>query len=109
MNYEQIDMGAYQLHVIKTNKFKTITVEVNFRREVKKEEVTIRNLLKSVLLNTTKNFKTERELIKETENLYDLKLISSNVRIGNYSNLSFKIRFLNEKYTEPSMNEYSIE
>lgn len=108
MNYKQIDMGAYQLHVIKTNRFKTITVEVNFRREVKKEEITIRNLLKSVLLNTTKDFKTERELIKETENLYDLKLISSNTRIGNYTNLSFKIRFLNEIYTEKSMNEYSI-
>lgn len=108
MNYEQIDMGAYQLHVIQTKKFKTVTVEVNFRREVAKNEITTRNLLKSVLLNTNKNFKTERELIKETENLYDLKLISSNTRIGNYTNLSFKIRFLNEKYTEESMNEYSI-
>lgn len=108
MNYEQIDMGSYHLHVIKTTKFKTVTVEVNFRREIKKEEITIRNLLKTVLLSTNQNYKSERELIKETENLYDLKLISANTRIGNYSNLSFKIRFLNEKYTEPSMNEYSI-
>lgn len=108
MNYEQFDMGAYHLHIIKTKKFKTITVEVNFRREVKKEEITIRNLLKTVLLSTNQNFKTERELIKETENLYDLKLISANTRIGNYSNLAFKIRFLNEKYTEESMDEYSI-
>lgn len=108
MKDEQFDMGSYRLHCIKTKKFKTITVEVNFRRYLKKEEITIRNLLKAVLLNTNQNFKTEREFIKETENLYDLKLISSNMRIGNYSNLSFKIRFLNEKYTEESMNEYSI-
>lgn len=108
MNYEQIDMGSYHLHVIQTKKFKTITREVNFRREIQKKEITIRNLLKAVLLNTTKNFPTERELIKETENLYDLKLVSSNMRIGNYSNLSFKIRFLNEKYTEKELNEYSI-
>jgi predicted Zn-dependent peptidase len=101
-------MGAYNLHIIKTTKFKTITVEVNFREKFDKKNITIRNLLKTVLLNTTKNFPTERELIKETENLYDLKLISSNMRIGNYSNLSFKTRFLNEKYTEKSMNEYSI-
>ena len=108
MDYKQYDMGSYHLHFIKTNKFKTITVEVNFRRKVIKEEITIRNLLKAVLLTTTKNLKNERELIKETENLYDLKLISSNMRIGSCSNLSFKIRFLNEKYTEESMNEYSI-
>ena len=108
MNYEKVDMGSYHLHLIKTKKFKTITVEVNFRRKVKKEEITIRNLLKSVLFSTNKNFKTERDLIKETENLYDLKLISSNMRVGAYSNLSFKIRFLNENFTEESMNEYSI-
>ena len=49
MNYEQIDMNSYRLHIIKTTNFKTITVEVNFRREAKKDEVTIRNLLKTVL------------------------------------------------------------
>ena len=108
MDYEKINMGSYQLHIIKTKKFKTITVEVNFRRKINKEEITIRNLLKTVLLSTNQKFKSERDLIKETENLYDLKLISANTRIGNYSNLSFKVRFLNDKYTEEYMNEYSI-
>ena len=105
MNYEQINMGSYNLHIIKTKKFKTITVEVNFRRKLKKEEITIRNILKSVLLSTNNTFKKELDLIRETENLYDLKLISSNMRIGNYSNLSFKVRFLNETYTEESKKE----
>ena len=108
MKYEQINMGSYNLHIINTSKFKTVTVEVNFRRKLSEKEITIRNLLKSVLLTSNNNYKSELELIRETENLYDLKLLSSNMRIGNYSNLSFKVRFLNEKYTEESMNEYSI-
>jgi len=108
MKYEQINMGSYNLHIIKTKKFKTITFEVNFRRKLDSKEITIRNLLKSVLLTSNNNFRSELELIRETENLYDLKLLSSNMRIGNYSNLSFRVRFLNEKYTEESMNEYSI-
>ena len=108
MEYKKIDMGAYNLHLINTNKFKTITMEINFREKITKDNITKRNLLKAVLLNSNKSFPKERDLIKETENLYDLKLLSSNTRIGNYSNLSFKIRFLNEKYTEESMNEYSI-
>ena len=108
MNYECINMGAYNLHPIMTKKFKTITVEVNFREKLKEDNITKRNLLKTILINTNKNYKTERELITETENLYDLKLLSSNMRLGNYSNLSFKIRFLNEKYTEEFMNRYSI-
>ncbi|MEE3342912.1 MAG: pitrilysin family protein [Bacilli bacterium] len=109
MHYKRIDMGAYNLHIIKTTKFKTITVEVNFREKANPNNIALRNILKSILLNSNKKYPTERELIKETENLYDLKLISSNIRIGNYSNLSFKIRFLNEKYTEKNMNKYSIE
>ena len=108
MDYEKINMGAYNLHLIKTTKFKTITVEVNFREKLIKENITKRNLLKSILLNTTKKYQTEKDLIKETENLYDLKLLSSNMRIGNYSNLSFEIKFLNEKYTEENMNNYSL-
>lgn len=108
MEYKKIDMGAYNLHLINTNKFKTITMEINFRERITKENITKRNLLKAVLLNSNKSFPKERDLIKETENLYDLKLLSSNTRIGNYSNLSFKIRFLNDKYTEENMNEYSI-
>ncbi len=109
MNYERFNMGAYNLHIINTKKFKTITVEVNFREKVNSKNITMRNILKTVLLNTNGLYKTERELIKETENLYDLKLISSNTRIGEYSNLSFKIRFLNEKYTEKDMNKSSID
>lgn len=108
MNYECINMGAYNLHIINTKKFKTITMEVDFRRNIVKEDITKRNLLKSILLYSTQEYPNERELIKQTENLYDLKIISSNVRIGNYSNLGFKIKFLNEKYTSPGMNKESI-
>lgn len=109
MNYEQINMGAYNLHLIKTKKFKTITIDVNFRREISKEEITSRALLKEVLLNSTKRYPTERQLIIQSENLYDLKLISSSARLGNYTNLSFKTRFLNETYSEPGFTKKSIE
>jgi len=108
MNYTCYDMNAYNLHVINTDKFKTITVGVAFRRKIKKEEITIRNLLKELLLNSSYNYPTEKSLIIETENLYDLKLLASNYRIGNYSIMTVKSRFLNEKYTEEGMNEESI-
>jgi len=108
MDYEYINMGAYNLHIINTKKFKTITMEVDFRRNIIKEDITKRNLLKSVLLHSTKEYPLERDLIKQTENLYDLKIVSSNVRIGNFSNLGFKVKFLNEKYTEFGMNKESI-
>lgn len=108
MKYTNYDMNAYKLHIIKTDKFKTITVGVAFRRKIVKEEITIRNLLKELMINATESYQTERSLIMATENLYDLKVLASNYRIGNYTILSFKTRFLNEKYTEDGMNEESI-
>lgn len=108
MEYARYDMNAYNLHIIKTNKFKTITVEVSFRRKVSKDEITIRNLLKEIMVNVSFSYPTEKSLIIETEKLYDLKLMSSNYRVGNYAILSFRARFLNEKYTEEGMNEESI-
>lgn len=108
MEYTCYNMNAYNLHIINTDKFKTITIDVSFRRKIKKEEITIRNLLKELIVNSSCNYPTERSLIIQTERLYDLKLLSSSYRIGSYSILSFKTRFLNEKYTEEGMNEESI-
>lgn len=109
MSYENIDMGAYNLHLINTNKFKTITVEVDFRRIVKKDEITKRALLKDIIINSTNRYPAERDLIIASENLYDIKLLASSARMGNYTNLSFKVRFLNEKFSDKGMNKKSIE
>ncbi len=108
MKCTSYDMNAYKLHIIKTDKFKTITVGVAFRRKIIKEEITIRNLLKELMINATESYPDERKLIIATENLYDLKLLASNYRVGNYTILSFRTRFLNEKYTEDGMNKESI-
>lgn len=108
MDFETINMGSYNLHFIKTKKFKTITIDACFYREIKKEEITKRNLLKMLLINSSKNYKTERELMIESEELYDIKVSSSIARIGNFSNLSFQTKFLNEKFTEEGMNRESI-
>lgn len=108
MNIESHNMGAYNLHFIKTNKFKTISVDVNFYRAIKEDEITKRNLLKMILLDSNNNYKTERELIIESERLYDIKISSGISRIGKFSDLSFQTKFLNEKYTEADMNKESI-
>ena len=108
MDYELIDMGGYNLHIIKTKKFKTITMQVMFRDKVKKEDITIRNLLRNVLFNSNKDYKTERQLNIQIEKLYDLKLGTSSFSVGNYTNMCFSTKFLNEKYTEIGMNETSI-
>lgn len=108
MEYICYNMNAYNLHIVNTKKFKTITVDICFREKINKDEITLRKLLKEIMVNASYDYPSERELIKATEELYDLKLLTSTYRIGNYNFLSMKIRFLNEKYTEKGMNYASI-
>lgn len=109
MDYKKIEHKNYNLHIINTDKFKTINVRINFKRRIKKDEITIRTLLNDLLINTSKKYKTSRDIVIETEELYDLGISSSPYKSGNYHIISFKETFLNEKYTEKDMNKKSIE
>lgn len=108
MNYKKFTNNAYNLHVIRTDKFKTIMVKVNFKRKVNKEDITYRNLLTKILLQSSQEYPTRRDLEIATEELYNLSMNASNAISGNYLITSFNAFFLNEKYTEEGMNEQSF-
>jgi len=109
MKYTKINMKNYNLHVIKTDKFKTISVKVNFKRLLKKEELTKRIMLIHTLTESTKKYPTKRDLEIETENLYNLSFYAETINSGRYGIISLNASFLNEKYTEKTMMEKSIE
>lgn len=108
MEYKRIENKNYNLHIIKTDKFKTINFRINFKRKIKKEEITIRNLLNDLLINSSKKYPTSRDIEIETEELYNLGVSSNPYKSGNYHIISFKSVFLNEKYTEKNMIEKSL-
>ena len=100
MQYTKKDLGSYQLHLIKTDKYKTITIKVMFRRRIKKEEVTIRNILTSLLVQSTKKYNTKRKMNIEAQELYSSSIAFDNTRLGNYINTTISLNVLNDKYTE---------
>lgn len=108
MEYKKIEKEKYNLHLINTDKFKTITIKVNFKRKLVKDEITKRNLLVSVLTEGTLNYPSKRLMEIKTEELYDLAYRTINFQTGKYSVLSFDMTFINEKYTEENMNSESF-
>lgn len=109
MEYSKYHMNYYRIHMVKTDKFKTIRVNINFKRKVVEEEITLRRFLSYMLLNSCQKFKTERQLNMEIENLYNIGIRSGVSRSGKYSILSFSMNLLNEKYTEEGMIQHSFE
>ncbi|HPF83289.1 MAG TPA: pitrilysin family protein [Bacilli bacterium] len=108
MEYIKKETPAYNLHFIKTDKFKKIKIKINFKEVATKEKIVYRNLLSLILLEATKKYNTKRLLDIECENLYNIGVGFNTFMSGNYHVLSLSTNFLNEKYTEEGMNEKSL-
>lgn len=108
MEYKKLDKTAYNLHLIKTNKFKTINVRICFRDEIKKEDITIRNMLTNFMTYSTDTYKTKRDLVLKTQDLYAASIYTRCYRSGRYNMTNFYLSILSEKYTEKGMLEESL-
>ena len=108
MKYKKISSYSYNLHVIKTDKFKTTTVQVCFKRKLIKEEITYRNMIINMLCDSTKSYPTKREMLIATEDLYELCYSGMNYISGRYNIMNISVTFLNEEYTEEGMFDKSI-
>lgn len=100
MEYIKKDLGSYNLHLIKTNQFKTITVRIAFRSPVVKDEITLRNVLCDMFLQSSGKYPSKRELTIEAQELYAADIETHNSRLGNYNNLDVYLTVLHDKYTE---------
>lgn len=109
MKYKKITTQTYNLHIIKTKKFKTVTIEVNFKSKLDKQEITYRNLLINTLCSSTKNYPNKRLMEIATEDLYELNYGATNYVSGKYNVMSYDVTFLNEKYTEVGMFDKSVD
>ena len=109
MEYCVEDYLSYKLHMIKTDKFKTVNVKVIFSSKVIKEEITIKNFLSDILTHSCLKYSTRKELSIALEDLYAMNVFSNCYRIGKLYNMEIVSSFLNEKYTEKGMYEKSLE
>ena len=94
LKYRKYNMGSYNLHFIESNRFKTITMRINFKRKIEKYDITFRNFLKSILLESNKKYPTRRILEQKCEDLYGLNYNIHNILSGKYGILMMKISTL---------------
>lgn len=109
MNYVKKEIGAYNLHIIKTNLYKTITVKIFFREKALKENITKRNFLSRIMMLGSNDYKTKVELTKAEQDLYAANISGTNRRIGNYLDTGISLKVLHDKYTEEGNFEKSLD
>jgi len=109
MQYKRVELGEYNLHMIKTDRFKTVNVQIILSDIIKKEDITKRNFLSDILTYSCNKYKTKRDIAIAAQELYAASVYSTSYRLGNYYNTDINLYFLNEKYSEKGMTEKSFD
>lgn len=109
MKYYDYDLLPFKIYVLKTDRFKTVSVQINFTRKVKEDEITKRNVLCGLLGSTTKNYPKERFMSMKRQELYSAGFSCGNVNSAREATIRFQTDYLNEKYTEEGMQKETLD
>ncbi len=106
MNIKTIKKNGYNLHIIKTKKFKTTMIKIIFWNEMKKEDLSLTNLLLDNLLFSSYDYKTQREMTIKKEDLYNTRMFNSTYIKGSHLISEYSLLCIDDKYTEKgNLNE----
>ena len=104
MVYKAYKNYTYNIYTIKTDKFKTCHMEIIFRNNINKDEVTKRSILAEMLVENSNKFKRRQEMLIELENLYNSYFYAVTNRVGSSILTSFCFDFI-----DPSLVSENIE
>lgn len=92
------EMKGYNLHIVKTEKYKTNTFIWKMKAPLNKDEVTLRALLPYVLQSNSKKFPSTTALRSYLDDLYGASLYVDLSKKGEYHIISFSLEVANEKF-----------
>ncbi len=98
MEYKKFDCSSYNIHTIKTNKFKTVRMEIIFSREVKKDELPVFTFLCDILTDSSKNYQRRKDIAIRLEELYKTVFYGVTNKVGNLFTTSFVLEFIDPIY-----------
>lgn len=94
MIYKTYKANTYNIYTIKTDKFKTCHMEIVFRNNIDKNDITLRSVLTEMLVENTKKYNTRRKMMIELENLYNAYFYGVTNRVGSSVITSFCFDFI---------------
>ena len=106
MVYKAYNNFTYNIYTIKTDKFKTCHMEVIFRNNINKEEVTKRSLLAEMLVENSFSFNTRQKMLIELENLYNSYFYAVTNRVGSSILTSFCFDFINPSLVSENVDKF---
>lgn len=98
MEYKKYNCNSYNIHTIKTDKFKTVRMEIIFSRDAVKEEMPAFTFLSDLLSDCSKKYPSRKEIAIRLEELYKTIFYGTTSKVGNLFTTSFVLEFINPSY-----------
>ena len=98
MKYKTYNCNSFNVHTIKTDKFKTSHVEVIFRDITNKDEMGAYSFLADMLSQSSKTYPRKKDLITRFEELYKIIVYATTLRVGNVLDFHVSLDFINPNY-----------
>ena len=109
MEYKKITRNNINLHLIKTDRFKTVDVVMFLTKKFNKDDIVFGNYLSSSLVYTSKKYNTKNKMAIIGEDLFGAKVSSSFLINGSCESFIFSVDFLNPIYTEKDYLDKSLD
>ena len=98
MKYKTYNCNSFNVHTIKTDKFKTSHIEVIFKDIANKEEMGAYSFLADMLSQSSKTYPRKKDLITRFEELYKIIVYAATLRVGNILDFHISLDFINPEY-----------
>lgn len=98
MEYKRFNCNSYNIHTIKTDKFKTIRMEIIFSREVEKEKMPLFTFLADIMSDSCQNYPRRKDIAIKLEELYKASFYSVTNKVGNLFTITFVLEFIDPVY-----------
>lgn len=100
MIYKLHKNGSYNIHTIKTDRFKSVRMEIVFRNNIDPKTIAMRSCLFEMLLENSQKYKSRRDLALRQEELYNAVTYAVSSKTGATVFTTICLDFLNPKYTD---------
>ncbi len=108
MKYKKIKRENYNIHYIKSNRFKVVSIVLFLTKEFDKNDIKFGSLLCNNMLYTTKKYNTKNKIAIAGEQLYGCKVSASYSLTGKLESYAFSLDFLNPKYSKSEYLDKSL-
>lgn len=98
METRTYDLNSYKLHILKNNKMKTCTMQIDFRDKVLNSNLQAKTMLSDIITDCSKDYENRKDITIALEDLYRPAFYGSTIRTGAVVTDIFNYSFIAPKY-----------